>query len=86
MNPMNQSTKKVTNANQHAGQFNYLGRWVDKATFTAFVYDKEGQSRLAKNYNEFEDLTTGGIWYESKMAAAIANQKGKHKHVTLSNG
>lgn len=79
---MHQSMKKEKNINPK-DQFNYLGRWVDKSTFCAFVYDKNGQSKLAKNYDEFEDLTTSGIWYESKMAASIANQKGKQKDGTL---
>jgi hypothetical protein len=50
----------------HAGQFQYCGRWVDKKTFRAFVYDKEGNECLANSYNEFEQLTTNGIWFASK--------------------
>lgn len=47
-------------------QFLYLGRWVNKSTFRAFVYDKEGKQKLANSYDEFEKLTTSGIWFITK--------------------
>lgn len=50
----------------HSGQFQYLGRWVDKNTFRAFVYDKKGNEKLANSYDEFEELTSSGIWFASK--------------------
>lgn len=50
----------------HAGQFLYLDRWVDKETFRAFVYDKNCNEKLADSYQEFEELTTSGIWFASK--------------------
>ena len=46
---MNQ--KKVINIkDKHEGQFEYLGRWVDKSTFRAFVYNKNNESMLADSY------------------------------------
>lgn len=59
---MDQSKVKT----QKVDQFLYLDRWVDKAQFTAFVYDQKGNQKLAKSYKEFEDLTTSGIWFASK--------------------
>ncbi len=55
-----------------AGQVEYLGRWVDRAHFCAFVYNKEGQ-RLAKSYDEFSNLLASGLWFASKklLEAAI---------------
>lgn len=39
----------------------YLGRWVSKEHFKAFVYSSEGQ-KLANSYEEFCDLISSGIW------------------------
>lgn len=50
----------------HEGQVMYLGRWVDKSTFRAFVYNEKGEHRLATNYPEYESLTASGVWYPSK--------------------
>ena len=47
-------------------QFFYLNRWVDKNNFRAFVYDKDGNEKLANSYDEFERLTHSGIWFSSK--------------------
>jgi len=55
--------------NLHEGQFNYLGRWVDKHNFRAFVYDKDGKEKLANTYEDFQILTTSGIWFASKEIA-----------------
>lgn len=64
-------------------QFQYLERWVDKDNFRAFVYDKNGESKLANNYKEFEDLTTSGIWFASKVEASLAKSQRKQKDDTL---
>lgn len=66
--------------NEHEGQFQYLGRWVDKGTFRAFVYDENGEQKLANTYDEFETLTTSGIWFESKL---IASKDRKKKYDTI---
>jgi len=50
----------------HVGQFLYLGRWVDKATFCAFVYDKNGNEKLAENYQNFQNMISSGLWFASK--------------------
>jgi hypothetical protein len=44
-------------------QFLYCGRWVEKDTFRAFVYNKEGK-KLAKSYPEFKSLICSGLWQE----------------------
>lgn len=62
---MDQSKLKT----QKPDQFFYQERWVDKAHFRAYVYDREGSTKLANNYQEFEDLTTSGIWFASKPEA-----------------
>ncbi len=67
------SMPKVHDNISHQGQFQYLGRWVDKEHFCAFVYDKDGNEKLAQNYNEFEKLTTSGIWFASREDASLSN-------------
>lgn len=81
---MNQATNKVKPMN-HADQFQYLGRWVDKAHFRAFVYDKKDGQRLANSYNEYETLISSGLWFASKEDASKIERKQKHG-TTLSNG
>lgn len=61
---MNEKIVKLED--QHKGQFLYLGRWVDKKTFRAFVYDKDGAEKLASSYDEFMNLTSTGTWFASK--------------------
>lgn len=63
---MDQSKKRANSTTSHSGQFQYLGRWVDKSHFRAFVYDKSGNQKLANSYDEFESLTHSGIWFASK--------------------
>lgn len=62
---MNKKSKSIQEI--HSGQFQYLGTWVDKNTFRAFVYDKEGNQKLADSYTEFEELTSSGIWFAKKQ-------------------
>jgi len=61
----------------------YLGQWVDKKTFRAFVYDNQGNEKLADSYAEFESLTTSGIWYASKPD--VSEKIRKPKDVALSD-
>ena len=44
----------------------YQGRMVDKDTFAAFVYDKDGNEQLAKSWDEYQELITTGIWLSVK--------------------
>ena len=71
-------------AQSHDGQFQYLGRWVDKKHFRAFVYSKDGKEKLASTYEEYEDLVTSGIWFATKDEASTKREK--PKYVALSNG
>jgi hypothetical protein len=88
---MDQSKKKA-NPNTHDGQVMYLDRWVDKNTFRTFVYDRDGNQKLANSYAEFEALTQSGIWFASKPeklqvveAKNVREIKGK-SNASLSNG
>jgi hypothetical protein len=58
-------TLSIVKAN-HEGQFLYQDRWVNKDNFRAFVYDKNGNQKLANSYKEFELLTQNGIWFSVK--------------------
>lgn len=51
---------------KHAGQFEYLGRWVNKNNFRAFVYSSNNDQILAKSYQEFESLLASGLWFACK--------------------
>jgi hypothetical protein len=79
---MNQSKEKA----KKVDQFLYQGRWADKATFRAFVYDRSGNEKLANNYPEFEALTTSGIWFASKPELSPPPIKQEKKNVALPNG
>ena len=52
-------------------QFLYLGRWVSKTHFRAFVYSDNG-SKLVNSYEEFEKEVATGLWFacESDLAAS----------------
>lgn len=65
-----------------SSQFEYLGRWVSKKDFRAFVYNGKEQ-RLAASYQEFIDLIGSGLWYETLNLAENhlnkeANKLNKH--------
>ena len=91
--PRMDQSKKVVNINPHEGQFNYLGRWVNKEHFRAFVYNEQHEQKLADSYKEFESLIASGLWYAekpSKEAKEVRKEilpKRKLKHdAALSNG
>lgn len=66
----------------HAGQFLYLGRWVDKNSFQSFVYDKENNEKLAKSYPEFVNLIASGLWFASKKIDFDKPRKAKDAHLS----
>jgi len=39
----------------------YMGRWVSKEHFKAFVYSAN-EVKLAKSYQEFSELVSSGLW------------------------
>jgi hypothetical protein len=43
----------------------YMGRWVDKEHFAVFVYNSTGE-KLVKNYDEFVNLISSGVWFACK--------------------
>lgn len=64
---MNQAKKNINLTDSHDGQVFYCGSWVDKNIFRAWVYDVNGNQKLAESYPEFERLTTSGIWFGSEQ-------------------
>jgi hypothetical protein len=52
----------------------YNNRFVDKDTFRAFVYNKTEQ-KLAKSYDEFEQLIATGLWFITKEEYEKNEQK-----------
>jgi len=58
-------------------QFMYLGRLVNKRFFRAFVYGAQG-IKLADDYDQFHELVSSGLWFESQIAyEASKNKKDK---------
>ncbi len=66
----------------HDNQVLYVGRWVDKVHFRAFVYNEKGEQKLANSHPEFESLIASGIWFESKPEPSL--KKDKKKDAALS--
>lgn len=46
----------------------YLGRWVSKEHFKAFVY-KADDKKLANSYDEFSNLISSGLWRAEPVAS-----------------
>lgn len=63
---MNQEKNKNS-----SGQFLYLGRYVEKANFRAFIYNVEGKSHLANSYAEYERMIASGIWFPTRIHASL---------------
>lgn len=70
--------KPVIVNNNHDGQALYLDRWVDKATFRAFMYDENGNQKLANSWKEYESLLASGIWYATKPDPSLKVEKKKN--------
>lgn len=64
---MNQQKKKTQEP-----QVLYLGRWINKSTFRAFVYNEDGE-KLANSYAEYESLIASGLWLAEKLDAPSSN-------------
>lgn len=43
----------------------YLGRWVSREHFCAFIYNNTGE-KLVKSYDEFSELISSGIWFAER--------------------
>ena len=43
----------------------YLGRWVPREHFRAFVYNSTG-TKLVENYEDFSKLISSGVWFAEK--------------------
>ena len=43
----------------------YQGRLVEKDGFRAFVYSREGTTKLANSWDEFLNLIGTGLWHAS---------------------
>lgn len=58
-------------------QVQYMGKWFNKKTFRTFVYNHTGAQKLAENYEQYEDLITSGLWFDTKQAASTLKRKQK---------
>ena len=50
---------------QDISQVMYLGRWVSRNNFRAFVYSENGQ-KLANSYDEYIKLIESGSWFSCR--------------------
>lgn len=64
-------------------QVNYLGRWVSKEHFRVFVYDANGNQKLANSYDEYTNLVANGSWLVEKPGKTEKPAKAGRK---LKNG
>lgn len=82
--------KSLVAIDPHEGQFLYLGRWVDKEHFRAFVYAEDGSERLADSYDEYQSLIESGLWFSVKPDKStekpIDKSKDNEISVLASNG
>lgn len=60
----------VKSLNREEKQFEYKGRWVNKKHFRAFVYNGQGDQKLAESYEQFEAMIGTGVWFASKVDAS----------------
>lgn len=70
----------VKKINREESQFQYLGKWVNKEHFRAFVYNEKGEQQLAKSHQHFEQMIGSGAWFAERVDAS---QKRKQKNGSL---
>lgn len=61
------------------GQVLYLGRWVPRDSFRAFVYNS-GDKKLCNSYDEYQLSVSSGQWFaepviESNQTCEVTNLK-----------
>lgn len=49
-------------------QVEYMGKWVPRVHFRAFVYSPHAE-KLACSYEEYEELIASGSWFSTKEDA-----------------
>jgi hypothetical protein len=54
---------------QAPDQFMYLGRWVSRKNFRAYVYSTDEKTKLVNSYDEFDKSLESGEWFASKELA-----------------
>jgi hypothetical protein len=47
----------------------YLGRAVPKRGFRAFIFNSDGQTKIAEGWDEFEIFTHSDNWFATKEEA-----------------
>jgi len=63
-----------------SAQVEYLGRYVDKNSFCAFVYNNEGE-KLAKSWEEYQNMVGSGLWHPTKELALACKKEEKKEEV-----
>ena len=66
---MNQTKNDVSE------QVEYLGTWIEKKYFRAWVYSATDQ-KLAKTWDQFNELIKSGLWFATKEET-LAKEKEK---------
>ncbi len=65
---------------QASSQFLYLGRWVSRNNFRAFVYNAKDEQKLVNSYEEFSSSLESGEWFASKDLAKPVKAGRKQKN------
>lgn len=47
----------------------FKGRMVDKNQFRAFIFNSKGERHLAETYDEYIEMVSSGLWFDSLIEA-----------------
>ena len=59
------------------GQVKFLGRYIPKEHFRAFVYNKNNEQKLVDSWDEFEEAMSEGIWFAEKQKVVTKSRTRK---------
>lgn len=57
----------------------YLGRFVQKEGFRAFIYNSDGSKKIAESFEEFEVYTSSDNWFATEEEARAPQRNRKKK-------
>jgi len=56
----------------------YLGRAVPRQHFRAYVYNVDGEKKLAESYDDFEKLVSSGLWFPEPVEQKPQKKRAKN--------
>lgn len=55
----------------------FKGRLVDRDQFRAFIFNPKGERHLAESYDEYKEMVSTGLWFDSIVEAQKVRPKRK---------